>query len=202
VREAAEVRHVGEAVATGLQPLVAAGSYHEAVAFRDRPDRRFEQREPPLDRSDLVARDLGDAAGVRAAGPGQSTEGEPAGREAAEAGIEAMRQALAQMSGLAAGWFTLGRLTWTSGANADRTAEVASHDVVAGERRFTLLEAPVRPIVLGDAFVVVAGCDKRVETCRDRFANVVNFRGFPHIPGQDTVIRYPNRGDANSGDVL
>jgi hypothetical protein len=42
----------------------------------------------------------------------------------------------------------------------------------------------------------------RLETCRDRFAKVVNFRGFPHIPGQDTVIRYPNRGDANSGDVL
>ena len=37
---------------------------------------------------------------------------------------------------------------------------------------------------------------------RDRFSNVVDFRGFPHIPGQDTVIRYPNRGDANSGDVL
>jgi hypothetical protein len=30
----------------------------------------------------------------------------------------------------------------------------------------------------------------------------VNFRGFPHIPGQDTVIRYRNRGDANSGEVL
>ena len=54
----------------------------------------------------------------------------------------------------------------------------------------------------GDDFVVRAGCDKRLETCRDRFANVVNFRGFPHIPGQDTVIRYPNRGDANSGEVL
>ena len=70
---------------------------------------------------------------------------------------------------------------------------------VAGARRSTLLEAPVRPIAAGDDFVVRAGCDKRLETCRDRFANVVNFRGFPHIPGQDTVIRYPNRGDANSG---
>ena len=69
-------------------------------------------------------------------------------------------------------------------------------------RHLALLEAPVRPIAAGDDFVVRAGCDKRLETCRDRFANVVNFRGFPHIPGQDTVIRYPNRGDANSGDVL
>jgi len=101
-----------------------------------------------------------------------------------------------------AGWFKLGRLTWTSGANDGRTAEVASHSFSGGERQLAMLEAPVRTIAVGDDFVVRAGCDKRLETCRDRFANVVNFRGFPHIPGQDTVIRYPNRGDANSGDVL
>ncbi|MFO1144059.1 MAG: DUF2163 domain-containing protein [Amaricoccus sp.] len=106
------------------------------------------------------------------------------------------------LGGFAAGWFTLGRLIWTSGPNAGRVAEVASHDVVAGARRLTLLEAPVRPIAPGHGFAVRAGCDKRVETCRYRFANVVNFRGFPHIPGQDTVIRYPNRGDANAGEVL
>jgi uncharacterized phage protein (TIGR02218 family) len=106
------------------------------------------------------------------------------------------------LGGFAAGWFTLGRLTWTSGPNVSRVADVASHDVVAGTRQLSLLEAPVRPISVGDDFVVHAGCDKRLETCRDRFANVANFRGFPHIPGQDTVIRYPNRGDANAGEVL
>jgi uncharacterized phage protein (TIGR02218 family) len=106
------------------------------------------------------------------------------------------------LAGFSGGWFTLGRLTWTSGANAGRTAEVASHQLVSGVRHIALLEAPVRPIEAGDGFVVRAGCDKRLETCRDRFANVVNFRGFPHIPGQDTVIRYPNRGDANAGEVL
>jgi uncharacterized phage protein (TIGR02218 family) len=106
------------------------------------------------------------------------------------------------LGGFAAGWFALGRLTWTSGPNAGRVAEVASHDMVAGVRRLTLLEAPVRPIAGGHGFVVCAGCDKRLETCRDRFANVVNFRGFPNIPGQDTVVRYPNRGDANAGEVL
>jgi uncharacterized phage protein (TIGR02218 family) len=106
------------------------------------------------------------------------------------------------LGGFAAGWFTLGRLSWASGPNAGRLAEVASHDVVGSVRWLTLLEAPVRPIAVGHDFLVRAGCDKRLETCRDRFANVVNFRGFPHIPGQDTVIRYPNRGDANAGDVL
>jgi uncharacterized phage protein (TIGR02218 family) len=106
------------------------------------------------------------------------------------------------LAGFAAGWFALGRLSWTSGVNAGRTAEVAAHSVSGGVRQLTLLEAPVRPIAVGDAFTVVAGCDKRLETCRSRFGNVVNFRGFPHIPGQDTVIRYPNRGDANAGEVL
>jgi uncharacterized phage protein (TIGR02218 family) len=106
------------------------------------------------------------------------------------------------LGGFAAGWFSPGRLIWTSGPNAGRVAEIASHNVVAGVRSITLLEAPVRPIAIGHDFVVRAGCDKRLETCRDRFANVVNFRGFPHIPGQDTVVRYPNRGDANAGEVL
>jgi len=110
--------------------------------------------------------------------------------------------AVSGLTDFAADWFTLGRLTWTSGPNAGRVAEVASHDVVAGTRRLTLLEAPVQPVAAGHDFVVRAGCDKRLETCRDRFVNVVNFRGFPHIPGQDTVVRYPNRGDANAGEVL
>jgi uncharacterized phage protein (TIGR02218 family) len=106
------------------------------------------------------------------------------------------------LAGFAAGWFALGRLTWTSGANDGRSAEVAAHSVSGGVRQLTLLEAPVRPIAVGEDFEVITGCDKRLETCLGRFGNVVNFRGFPHIPGQDTVIRYPNRGDANAGEVL
>ncbi|MEJ8631220.1 DUF2163 domain-containing protein [Sphingomonas sp. I4] len=35
------------------------------------------------------------------------------------------------------------------------------------------------------------GCDKRLETCLSRFANVVNFRGEPFLPGIDLLTRYP-----------
>jgi len=35
------------------------------------------------------------------------------------------------------------------------------------------------------------GCDKRFETCRDRFSNAINFRGEPHLPGNDLLTRYP-----------
>jgi uncharacterized phage protein (TIGR02218 family) len=66
----------------------------------------------------------------------------------------------------------------------------------------TLLEAPVRPITATDAFVVRAGCDKRLATCGTKFANVANFRGFPHIPGQDAVLRYATKDGGHEGAVL
>ena len=101
-----------------------------------------------------------------------------------------------------AGWLTSGTITWTSGANAGRVTEVMAHDLAGLFTTLTLLEAPVRAIAEGDGFIARAGCDKRLTTCRAKFANTVNFRGFPNIPGQDAVLRYASRGDGNEGNVL
>jgi len=49
---------------------------------------------------------------------------------------------------------------------------------------------------------VTAGCDKRAETCSGKFGNIANFRGFPHIPGQDAVIRYATKDGGHDGEVL
>lgn len=106
------------------------------------------------------------------------------------------------LGAFASGWFDFGVVEWTSGANAGRRAEVASHTLASGTATITLIEAPVRPILPGDAFAITAGCDKRHATCRDRFGNAINFRGFPSIPGDDLVTRYPNETDANSGAPL
>jgi hypothetical protein len=35
------------------------------------------------------------------------------------------------------------------------------------------------------------GCDKLFATCVSRFANAANFRGEPHVPGNDLLTRYP-----------
>jgi uncharacterized phage protein (TIGR02218 family) len=106
------------------------------------------------------------------------------------------------LGGFAAGWFALGTLDWTSGANAGRRAEVVGHTRDGGIVTITLLEAPVRPATAGDDFTIRAGCDKRIETCGSKFANVANFRGFPHIPGQDAVLRYARTGGGHEGEVL
>ena len=106
------------------------------------------------------------------------------------------------LGAFATGWFASGTVEWTSGANAGRRAEVVMHEVAGTEVSITLMEMPVRALATGDTFVIRAGCDKRLETCRDRFANALNFRGFPNIPGQDAVLRYAASGDANQGVVL
>ena len=40
-----------------------------------------------------------------------------------------------------------------------------------------------------------AGCDKSHATCATRFANVTNFRGFPHMPGNDFVAAVARPGE-------
>ncbi len=106
------------------------------------------------------------------------------------------------LAGFDAGWFTSGTITWTSGANVGRITEVLAHALDSGIATFALLEAPVRAITMGDGFIARAGCDKRIETCAARFANVSNFRGFPDIPGQDAVLRYASKGGGHDGSVL
>lgn len=110
-------------------------------------------------------------------------------------------QATAQFSAsglddFAAGWFSAGRLAFTSGANDGLAVEVKLHRVDAGVVIIDLWQTMPETIVPGDTFTITAGCDKRFATCRDRFANGVNFRGFPHIPGNDFVVRYPVPGEA------
>ena len=106
------------------------------------------------------------------------------------------------LDAFADGWFTAGKLTFTGGANAGLAHGGEDPPQERGVT-FTLWQAMAQPIAAGDTFTVTAGCDKRFATCRDRFANAVNFRGFPHIPGNDFVVRYPVAGQpGNDGSSL
>jgi uncharacterized phage protein (TIGR02218 family) len=57
-------------------------------------------------------------------------------------------------------------------------------------------------VVEGDGLVLTAGCDRRFATCRAKFENAERFRGFPHIPGNDFVLRYPRSGGLLDGRKL
>lgn len=91
------------------------------------------------------------------------------------------------------GWFTHGLLTFTSGAADGQQVEVKSHSRVPGMVTIELWSQARLPLTPGQTFTVSAGCDKRLRTCRTKFSNAVNFRGFPHMPGNDflTVVQKP-----------
>ncbi len=90
------------------------------------------------------------------------------------------------------GWFSRGRLTWGSGAGG----EVATHRASGDGAIIELLDPPGASMAAGAAFSITAGCDKRHATCRDKFANMQNFRGFVHMPGNDAVQSGPVAGEA------
>jgi uncharacterized phage protein (TIGR02218 family) len=50
---------------------------------------------------------------------------------------------------------------------------------------------------VGDALTVKEGCDRTRTMCATRFNNVIEFRGFPEIPGTDQIMRpaIPGEGD-------
>lgn len=94
-------------------------------------------------------------------------------------------------------WFERGRLIVQSGAAAGLVG-VIKHDQIGSDgRRVLELWEPIRAVVAaGDSLRIEPGCDKRAETCRLKFNNFNNFRGFPHIPGEDWLISVP-RGEGN-----
>lgn len=86
------------------------------------------------------------------------------------------------------GYFDGGLLTWTSGNNDTYQMEVKT-STAAGV--ITLQQAMPAATVIGDTYSMVAGCDKLRATCISKFSNLVNFRGFPDVPGPDKMVAGP-----------
>ncbi len=90
----------------------------------------------------------------------------------------------------ATGWYDGGELTWTSGTNGGQTVAVRHWDEAAGT--LSLFLPALYAVDIGDAFTIRPGCDKSFSTCKAKFDNAINFRGFPHVPGNDQILRYPD----------
>ena len=88
------------------------------------------------------------------------------------------------------GWCSRGLLRFVSGDNAGQAFEIRTHRLRDDAVEIELWQEPARPVAVGDEVELTAGCDKQLATCRDKFANVTNFRGFPHMPGNDFVTSY------------
>jgi len=98
-------------------------------------------------------------------------------------------------------WFSHGMLTWATGTLAGVEEMVLEHRVAEEGVLLRLSGASPLPET-GNTFTVVAGCDKRFATCKAKFGNAVNFRGFPHLPGNDAAYGYVTGTAVHDGRAL
>jgi hypothetical protein len=84
-------------------------------------------------------------------------------------------------------WFEFGIIEFLDGPNEKRRMEVKSWN---NTTKILVLALPMPvPAEVGDSFKLVAGCDKSREMCVAKFDNILNFRGFPNVPGTDEYFK-------------
>jgi uncharacterized phage protein (TIGR02218 family) len=130
---------------------------------------------------------LGDAScGVDLSTPGYRYEG------ALVSVVENRVFDLGDLSGFAPGWFQRGQLRVLDGTASGLGAAIKRDRLDERGRRVIELWEPLRATpAAGDPVRIEAGCDKRFETCRLKFDNALNFRGFPDLPGEDWIMVHP-----------
>lgn len=84
------------------------------------------------------------------------------------------------------GYFDNGYIQWTNGSNQGVETKVKTYvaDVI------TLALGMPNAIDPSDEYTIYAGCDKQISTCKNKFNNVRNFKGFPSVPNGDEVSKY------------
>lgn len=85
-------------------------------------------------------------------------------------------------------YFSYGILKITSGDANNLQARVQSSLSSGVIELFLPIPAT---LAVGDTVEIIAGCDKRRETCKNKFSNIENFQGFPFVPGIDDVTKGP-----------
>lgn len=99
-------------------------------------------------------------------------------------------------------WFERGRLVMLSGSAKGVVGVIKNDRLNTAGREIELWQSLGPEIAVGDMLRLEVGCDKREKTCRIKFNNFNNFRGFPHIPGEDWLATFPSASTVNDGGSL
>jgi len=93
-------------------------------------------------------------------------------------------------------WYRRGRLLFTTGANAGIEKHIKSQVASGSPDQQTItcwLNFPLA-IAASDQAVLIAGCDRQLVTCKDKFRNLDNFGGFAiFAPNTDEVFKIPKQ---------
>ncbi|WP_375256050.1 DUF2163 domain-containing protein [Yoonia sp.] len=103
------------------------------------------------------------------------------------------------LTSYADGWFVHGICEVVTGAAKGMIAAIKGDQLTQTGRQLTLWSEFAVPLPAGSRLRVVAGCDKHAKTCVEKFSNLLNFQGFPDIPGEDWLVSAPRSDQANTG---
>lgn len=106
------------------------------------------------------------------------------------------------LDAFADGFFSRGKLRFLAGLLAAKSFDLDGHERRDGGVHLSFWLPPEQLPSPGDTFSVTAGCDKSFTTCRAKFTNHLNFRGFPHLPGADFAYSYASGGESHDGGAL
>jgi uncharacterized phage protein (TIGR02218 family) len=107
------------------------------------------------------------------------------------------------LGGLDLSLYAQGHLVWQSGGATGLRAEIAGLQPAGGGLvRIGLVGSDGEGAATGDRLRLHAGCDKSFATCRSRFDNGLNFRGFPHLPGNDAALGFARQDGLNDGSAV
>lgn len=87
-----------------------------------------------------------------------------------------------------AGYFDLGIITFTGGANAGAKSEIKRFEGGV----FVLWSPLLFPIETGDTYTATPGCNKSPADHMRFNADMVDFGGFPDVPGSDSINQFPD----------
>lgn len=94
---------------------------------------------------------------------------------------------------LSLGYFDYGRVLFQTGPNTGLQQEIKSTTTGVNFVVVTLHESFPFAVAVGNQAMLEAGCDRTLPTCRDKFANAINYRGEPFLPSNDKVVRWGRR---------
>ena len=119
------------------------------------------------------------------------------------AGFDAMgRMIIAGLQSFAPHWFERGRISVMTGAAAGLVGMIKSDRLRGTDRIVDLWHGFAAPVLAGDQVQIEVGCNRTASMCKAKFANFLNFQGFPHIPGEDWLASYPVSTRPNDGGSL
>jgi uncharacterized phage protein (TIGR02218 family) len=109
---------------------------------------------------------------------------------------------LSNLTDFNSGWFSYGSIMWLDGENKNHSVEIAAHAKRGDKTVIQLWKKMPFKIQQGDHVKLYVGCDKTFSMCKVKFSNAINFQGFPHLPGNDFVMKFAKKGNVYDGSPL